>query len=141
MLSTLNADMIDFSPRPDSALLILGHGSTENTESSASVRNYADTLGRRGVFAEVHCAFWKEEPHFTRILEEIDSRTIYVVPAFISEGYFTRQIIPQELGLGGRTTFTGDHTLPLLRSRWQSPLDDPPTAQACHRSHDRHRSR
>lgn len=100
-----------FLPKPDSALLILGHGSTENTDSSASVRSYAESLCDRSLFAEVHCAFWKEEPHFDQILSQIDSRTVYIVPAFISEGYFTRQIIPEELGLKGRTTITEQHTL------------------------------
>ena len=103
--------MIAFPPKPDSALLILGHGSTENADSSASVRSHTKSLRQRGLFAEVHCAFWKEEPHFDKILAEIDSRTVYVVPAFISEGYFTRQIIPRELGLIGRTTTLENRTL------------------------------
>jgi sirohydrochlorin cobaltochelatase len=103
--------MIAFPPKPDSALLILGHGSTENADSSSSVRSYAETLRQRSLFAEVHCAFWKEEPHFDRILAKIDSHNVYIVPAFISEGYFTHQIIPQALGLAGRTTTTENHTL------------------------------
>jgi sirohydrochlorin cobaltochelatase len=34
----------------------------------------------------------------------IDSDEIYVVPDFISEGYFTQDVIPRELGLTGPTT-------------------------------------
>ena len=34
----------------------------------------------------------------------IDSDEVYVVPDFISEGYFTQEIIPRELGLSGPTT-------------------------------------
>lgn len=34
----------------------------------------------------------------------IDSPEIYVVPDFISEGYFTQDVIPRELGLTGPTT-------------------------------------
>ena len=103
--------MIAFPPKPECALLILGHGSTENADSSHSVRMYADSLRQRDLFAEVHCAFWKEEPHFDAIIDAIASPTIYIVPAFVSEGYFTRQIIPRELGLRGRTTATGRHTI------------------------------
>ena len=34
----------------------------------------------------------------------IDSSEVYVVPDFISEGYFTQDVIPRELGLSGPTT-------------------------------------
>ncbi len=33
---------------------------------------------------------------------QIESPTVYVVPNFISEGYFTRTVIPRELGLDGK---------------------------------------
>ena len=103
--------MIDFPTKPDAALLVLGHGSTENASSSRSVRNHAEQLRERGLFAEVHVAFWKEAPSYREALEAISCREVYVVPAFISEGYFTRQIIPRELGITDRTTRTPDHLL------------------------------
>ena len=31
-------------------------------------------------------------------------REVYVVPNFISEGYFTQTVVPRELELNGRTT-------------------------------------
>ena len=34
----------------------------------------------------------------------IEQPEVFVVPHFISEGYFTREIIPRELGLTGKTT-------------------------------------
>ncbi len=34
----------------------------------------------------------------------IDAPEVYIVPDFISEGYFTQEIIPRELGLDGPTT-------------------------------------
>ena len=34
----------------------------------------------------------------------LDSDDVYVVPDFISEGYFTQDVIPRELGLTGPTT-------------------------------------
>lgn len=59
----------------------------------------------RGLFREVHSCFWKEEPSMREVWRMIESNTIYVVPVFISEGYFTQTVIPRELELQGRLTF------------------------------------
>ena len=91
-------------PKPDSALVILGHGSTVNPDSSAPTFQHADAIKRRGAFGEVACAFWKEEPGFRQVLTMVESPEIYLVPNFISEGYFTQKIIPRELGLQGAVT-------------------------------------
>jgi sirohydrochlorin cobaltochelatase len=87
-----------------SGLLLLGHGSTENPDSSTPTLEHAEELRSRALFAEVRCAFWKEEPGFALADYLFDSEEIYVVPNFISEGYFTREVIPRELGLSGPST-------------------------------------
>lgn len=88
----------------DTALLIVGHGSTENPDSSAPYFVHADEVRKRGIFREVHTAFWKEEPSLREADYLIESDEIYVVPDFISEGYFTQEVIPRELELTGPTT-------------------------------------
>jgi len=88
----------------NSALVIVGHGSTVNPDSSAPTYEHAEEIRRRGVLGEVHCAFWKEEPSLRHVLHMIDRDEIYVVPNFISEGYFTRTVIPRELELTGPET-------------------------------------
>jgi sirohydrochlorin cobaltochelatase len=91
----------------DAALLIVGHGSTVNPDSSAPTLTHAAEIRRRQTFAEVECAFWKEEPSLRDALFFFDDPTIkeaYVVPNFISEGYFTQTVIPRELELDGRIT-------------------------------------
>ncbi len=95
---------MSFAPKPNSALLIVGHGSTENPDSSTPYFEHADEIRRRHLFSEVHCCFWKEEPSLREAPYMIDSDEIYVVPDFISEGYFTQEIIPRELQLSGPTT-------------------------------------
>lgn len=105
--------MPSLSPKPDSALLLLGHGSTENSDSSLAVHRHADTIRRRGLFAQVHTAFWKEQPSFAESLWGIDAGEIYVVPVFISDGWFTRSVIPRELGLSGPTTDIERHRVHL----------------------------
>lgn len=94
----------DFS---NAALLIVGHGSTVNPDSSGPSLAHAAEIRRRGIFADVQCCFWKEEPSLRDALlmfQEGGVREVFVVPNFISEGYFTQTVIPRELELTGRTT-------------------------------------
>jgi len=44
------------------------------------------------LFAEVACCFWKEEPSMREVYAMLDSGEVYLVPNFISEGYF-RQVL------------------------------------------------
>ena len=91
----------------DSALLIVAHGSTVNPDSSAPTRSNASEIQKRNIFADVRCAFWKEEPSLRDALFSFDPesiREVYVVPNFISEGYFTQTVIPRELELKGPVT-------------------------------------
>jgi sirohydrochlorin cobaltochelatase len=93
--------------RMDAALLIVGHGSTVNPSSSTPTLMHAATIRGRRLFAEVACCFWKEEPSLRDALfffRDPTIREVYVVPNFISEGYFTRTVIPRELELSGRET-------------------------------------
>jgi sirohydrochlorin cobaltochelatase len=91
----------------NAALLIVGHGSTVNPDSSAPSLAHAAEIRRSGIFAEVACCFWKEEPSLRDALLMFDDpaiREVYVVPNFISEGYFTQTVIPRELELDGAVT-------------------------------------
>ena len=91
-------------PKPNTALVIIGHGSTLNPDSSQPTYAHAETIHAMGLFDEVACAFWKEEPSMREVFRMVDSPTVYVVPNFISEGYFTQQVIPRELQLAGTET-------------------------------------
>lgn len=91
----------------NTALLIVAHGSTVNPDSSAPTFAHAAEIRRREIFADVQCAFWKEEPSLRDALFLFDPesvREIYVVPNFISEGYFTQTVVPRELELNGPMT-------------------------------------
>src|ERR1700682_3278583 len=95
------------SDRNATALLIVGHGSTVNPDSSAPTLAHAAEIRRRRMFADVACAFWKEEPSLRDAVFLFDNpaiKDVYVVPNFISEGYFTQTVIPRELEMNGRTT-------------------------------------
>ena len=90
-----------------SALLIAGHGSTVNPHSSAPTLLHAAAIRRRAIFADVASCFWKEEPSLRDarfLFQDPAIHDVYVVPNFISEGYFTQTIIPRELELYGPET-------------------------------------
>jgi sirohydrochlorin cobaltochelatase len=91
----------------NAALLIVGHGSTVNADSSAPTWAHTREIRRRTIFVEVGCAFWKEEPSLRDALFFFTQDSIHevlVVPNFISEGYFTETVIPRELELAGSVT-------------------------------------
>ena len=83
------------------ALVIVAHGSHLNPDASTPTYAHADTIRESGAFEEVATAFWKEEPAFSEVLRTVEADEVYVVPLFISEGYFTEQVIPRELSLDG----------------------------------------
>ena len=104
----------DFS---DAALVVLGHGTTQNENSAAPVFQHAAELRRRKIFAAVREAFWKQEPQIKTVLPEISAPRVFIVPLFTSEGYFSSQIIPAELGFSltpepvSRITYHASRTL------------------------------
>ena len=87
----------------DAALVLVGHGSTLNAESSAPTYQHADALRARGLFGQVIECFWKIEPSIAGVLRGVFARRVFIVPLFISEGYFTEEVIPRELGLSDGT--------------------------------------
>ena len=82
----------------DSALVLVAHGSTLNTDSDKPAHQHADELRSRRVFAEVRVGFLKQQPGVNGVLRGIAARRVFIVPLFISEGYFTGEVLPVELG-------------------------------------------
>lgn len=101
------------------ALVIVGHGSHLNEDSSLPVYEQAARIREHfgDEYDEVVECFWKEEPSMRHVLDMVEAQEVYVVPAFISEGYFTQQVIPRELGLTGPVTRKDDKTV-----RYAGPL-------------------
>ena len=85
----------------DAALVLIGHGSTLNAGSAAPAHRHADELRRRRIFAQVREAYWKEEPRVGQVLRGVFAPRVFIVPLFISEGYFTEEVLPRELGFCG----------------------------------------
>jgi sirohydrochlorin cobaltochelatase len=91
----------------DAALVLFAHGSTVDAESSAPVYAQAAEMRRRARFAEVREAFWKQEPQLAEVIASLRAPRVFLLPMFISEGYFSEVIIPQALGFRaeGQTEF------------------------------------
>lgn len=83
----------------DTALILVGHGSTVNEGSAAPVYRHASELRRRRTFLRVAESFWKEQPLVADVVRAATEPRVFVVPLFVSEGYFTQEAIPRELGL------------------------------------------
>lgn len=101
----------DMDRWPHRALVLVGHGSTGERHAGDPAYRLVDDLRRRRVFAEVMPAFCKAEPSLREVIDGVESEEVYVVPNCISEGYFTTEVIPRELGLEGRTTRIGRHVV------------------------------
>jgi len=87
----------DFS---GAALVVLGHGTGLNPHSAEPARRLADGLRQRGGFRAVREAYWKQAPQIRDVMVELGPGRTFIVPLFISEGYFACEIIPAELGFG-----------------------------------------
>lgn len=91
----------------DAALVLVAHGSSVNADSATPAWRQAEELRRRGLFARVDAGFWKQPPSIRAVVEGRTEPRVFVVPMMISEGYFTEQVIPRELGFlaEGEATF------------------------------------
>ena len=80
----------------DTALILAGHGSTKNADSSRFTRETAHRIREREIFSEVRSAFWKEQPSYADALQGLKAKKAVVVPWFLANGYFTTKILKRE---------------------------------------------
>lgn len=81
----------------DTALVILGHGSSKHASSSIPCRLHADTIRRMDEFYSVHCGFLKETPFIEECLDHVQAQKVIILPNFLAEGYYTKKVIPDKL--------------------------------------------
>jgi sirohydrochlorin cobaltochelatase len=83
----------------NATLVLIGHGSSKNAESRRSVEKHAAALRRRGLFGRVWECFYREKPFVREIWDRAPAGEVFAIPVFMSEGYFTQEVLPRELGL------------------------------------------
>jgi sirohydrochlorin cobaltochelatase len=102
----------------DAVLVLAGHGTSLDPDSAASMRMHAEELRRRKLFSQVVEGFWKQEPLLAQVFSSLTERRVFIVPFFLSEGYFPKRIIPASLGFtfepgkpSSRVMVKGEQTL------------------------------
>ena len=80
----------------DTALILAGHGSTKNKDSSRHTRETAKRLQKRGIFKEVRAGFWKESPSFQEVFQGLEAKDAIVVPWFLTRGYFVEKVLSEQ---------------------------------------------
>jgi sirohydrochlorin cobaltochelatase len=80
----------------NTALILAGHGSTKNKDSSRHTRETAKRLKNRGIFKEVRAGFWKESPSFQEVFQGLQAEEAVVVPWFLTKGYFVEKVLTEQ---------------------------------------------
>ena len=80
----------------ETALILAGHGSTKNKDSSRHTRETAKRLQKRGIFKEVRAGFWKESPSFQEVFHGLEAKEAIVVPWFLTRGYFVEKVLSEQ---------------------------------------------
>lgn len=102
--------------------MLVGHGSARNPGTRKPICANVQRLKATGLFNEIRCGLWKEEPHVSVTLEKVRSEEVFVVPFFIADGYYTRKVIPEQMGLTGPLTHRNGQRLHYTRSVGGHPL-------------------
>ncbi|MCH8253241.1 MAG: hypothetical protein IID36_12385 [Planctomycetes bacterium] len=97
------------------SLILAAHGTTDGPAFREVLEPHAERLRRLCIFRDVTTAYWKEPVYFRDAVAACASDEIIVVPFFASEGYYTRSVLPRELGLGDGANDTG-RTVRLARA-------------------------
>lgn len=103
------------------ALVLAGHGSHISPNTAGLVWDYVDTLRSWAVADEITACFWKEQPHFNRVLDTLQSEIVVVVPVFTSIGFFSQRVIPSEMNLSGSITERDGRKIHYTRTLGQHP--------------------
>ena len=82
----------------ETALILAGHGSTKNAQSSRHTRETAKRLAKKGIFKEVRAGFWKESPSFQEVFHGLQAKEAIVVPWFLTRGYFVEKVLAEQFG-------------------------------------------
>lgn len=93
----------------ETALVVLGHGTTRNENSKRVIIENAERLQATGLFAEVEALFLDQDPKVNTWPDVVKAPNVIVVPFFASEGWHTLETIPEDMGLTGEKTVFPDN--------------------------------
>ena len=105
---------VEVRPTDRPGVILVAHGSARSGASSEPVLALVRQLVAQG-FPEVRAAFWKEEPFLDQALDATRSPRLVVLPIFLAEGYFGREVVPREVGVPYGESVHGGRAVRLLR--------------------------
>ncbi|RBP35653.1 sirohydrochlorin cobaltochelatase [Roseimicrobium gellanilyticum] len=92
-------------PREQTALVIVGHGTSLNENSTKAIKDQVTFIREGGYgFAEVLDAYMEEAPFVAKWNEMSTAPNVVVVPFFIADGLHSYQDIPVLLGITNEPT-------------------------------------
>jgi len=87
------------APKPhETALFIAGHGTGNNENSRKAIERQVELIEAMDIYAEVYPVFMEEEPKIADCYAMARSKSLVVVPFFISDGLHSYEDIPMMLG-------------------------------------------
>lgn len=81
------------------ALLIVAHGERGGERTNLLPMHIADLARRSGRYSQVETGFIRSRPGVEEAASLIKSDRLVVYPLFMSDGYYVRRAIPEQLGL------------------------------------------
>jgi sirohydrochlorin cobaltochelatase len=94
------------------ALLLAAHGERRAGTGNAGVAGLAARLAAADVATEIGFGFLKGEPSIGDAVRRLAARDLLVYPLFLSDGYFTRTLLPRRLEQAG--ALAGDRAVHIL---------------------------
>ena len=92
-------------------LVLLGHGTAMNKNSSGVIYLNAERIRERGIYDQVVEAFLDQDPEVGEVVSNVEAENVILIPVFVAEGWHTRETIPEDLSLTGEVTRREDRTI------------------------------
>ena len=89
-------------PVGETALLLVGHGTTRHVKSADSLQSHADKIVASRHFAEVGCAFLDQEPDLATAMTRIGSAQAVAVGHFADSGPHGAEAVTELLAMQSR---------------------------------------
>ncbi|MEM7452913.1 MAG: CbiX/SirB N-terminal domain-containing protein [Planctomycetota bacterium] len=85
------------SDRYACSLVLAAHGSLASVSANAPFYEMAEELQQHGIFAKVTPALLNGSPRINEVLSLLPAGDVVVVPLMTSEGYYCKQVLPDQL--------------------------------------------
>jgi sirohydrochlorin cobaltochelatase len=105
---------------PETTLFIAGHGTEKNEESRKPIERQVELIRSQGIYADVHAIFLEETPRIADCYRLAKTKSLVVVPFFISDGLHTHEDIPALLG---ETKKNIEQRLASGQPVWRNPME------------------